>query len=73
MEGELISDLEEISRLKKKNKLRKEQLQIYTEKDNEISEEIVILKFELKEDKRRDEILINHIKEKENICDKIES
>jgi len=29
MEGELIISLEEISRLKKKSRLRKEQLQIY--------------------------------------------
>jgi hypothetical protein len=73
MEGELISALEEISRLKKKNRLRKEQLQIYKEKYNEISEEIVILKIQLEEDKRREEILMNQIKEKENICDKLEA
>jgi hypothetical protein len=53
MEGELISALEEISRLKKKNRLRKEQLQIYKEKDNEISEDIVILKIHLEEAKRK--------------------
>jgi hypothetical protein len=33
MEGELISFLEEISRLKKKNRLRKEQLEVYKDKD----------------------------------------
>jgi hypothetical protein len=72
MEGELISALEEISRLKKNNRLRKEQLQIYKEKDNEIREDIVILKIQLEEAKRKEEILMNQIKEKENICDKLE-
>jgi uncharacterized membrane protein YcjF (UPF0283 family) len=53
MEGELISALQKIYRLKKKNKLRKEQLQVCEEKDNKVSEEIVILKIHLDEAKRR--------------------
>jgi hypothetical protein len=73
MEGELIVALEKISRLEIKNRLRKEQLQVCKEKDNEVSEEIVILKIQLQEAKRREEILINQIKEKENICDKLEA
>jgi len=44
MEEEFISALEEISRFKKKNILRKEQLQAYKEKDNKFSEEKVIFK-----------------------------
>ena len=73
IEGELIRALKEISRLKKKNRLRKQQLQFYKEKDNEISEDIFILKIQLKEAKRKEEILMNQIKEKENICDKLEA
>jgi chromosome segregation ATPase len=71
LEGEIISSLEEISRLKKKNRLRKEQLLFYKEKLKEISEDIVILKIHLEEAKRREEIFMNQIKGKENIYDKL--
>ena len=62
MEGELIGALEEISRLKKKNKLRKEKLQFYKEKDKDISKDIVILKNHLEEAKQREDIFIHQIK-----------
>ena len=73
MEEELISTLEEISRLKKKNRLRKEQLQIFKENYNDITEEMVSLKVHLEEDKIREEILMNQIKEKYKIHYKIEA
>jgi hypothetical protein len=59
MEGELTSALEEISWIEKKNRIRKEKFHNYKENDNEISEEIVILKFHLEEAKRREEIFMN--------------
>jgi hypothetical protein len=54
MEGELISSPEKISRLEKKNGIRKTSLQVYKEKDNEVSEEIVILNIQLEDAKRKE-------------------
>ena len=57
MEGELISALEEIDRLRIKNR-KQRQLLIQLEKDSqELGEDLVLLKVELEEAKKIEEIL----------------
>jgi hypothetical protein len=57
MEGELISSLEEIDRLRIKNR-KQRQLLIQFEKDSqELGEDLFLLKVELEEAKRIKEIL----------------
>jgi hypothetical protein len=66
MEGELISALEEIDRLRIKNR-KQRQLLIQFEKDSqEPSEDLVLLKVELEEAKKIEEILETTAIRKEN-------
>jgi hypothetical protein len=72
MEGELISALEEIDRLRIKSR-RQRQLFIQFEKDSkEPDEELVLLKVELEEAKKIEEILKQKLSEKNARCEALE-
>jgi hypothetical protein len=72
MEGELISALEEIDRLRIKNR-KQRQLLIQFEKDSqEPSEDLVLLKVELEEAKKIEEILKQQLSEKKTRCESLE-
>jgi hypothetical protein len=72
MEGELISALEEIDRLRIKNR-KQRQLLIQFEKDNkEPKEYLVLLKVELEEAKKIEEILKQQLLEKKARCESLE-
>jgi hypothetical protein len=72
MEGELISALEEIDRLRIKNR-KQRQLLIQFEKDRkEPDEDLVLLKVELEEAKKIEEILKQQLSEKKTRCESLE-
>jgi hypothetical protein len=72
MEGELISALEEIDRLRIKNR-KQRQLLIQFEKDSkEPDEDLVLLKVELEEAKKIEEILKQQLSEKKARCESLE-
>jgi hypothetical protein len=72
MEGELISALEEIDRLRIKNR-KKRQLLIQFEKDSkEPDQDLVLLKVELEEAKKIEEILKQQLLEKKARCESLE-
>jgi hypothetical protein len=72
MEGELISALEEIDRLRIKNR-KKIQLLIQFKKDSqEPGEDLVLLKVELEEAKKIEEILKQQLSEKKTRCESLE-
>jgi hypothetical protein len=72
MEGELISALEEIDRLRIKNRKQK-QLLIQFEKDNkQLDEEFSLLKVELEEAKKIEDILKQQLSEKKARCEALE-
>jgi hypothetical protein len=72
MEGELISALEEIHRLRIK-KRKQRQLLIQFEKDSkEPGEDLVLLKVELEEAKKIEEILKQQLLEKKARCESLE-
>jgi hypothetical protein len=72
MEGELISALEEIDRLRIKNR-KQRQLLIQFEKDSqEPGEDLVLLKVELEEAKKIEEILKQQLSEKKTRCESLE-
>jgi hypothetical protein len=72
MEGELISALEEIDRLRIKNR-KQRQLSIQFEKDNkEPDEDLVLLKVELEEANKIEEILKQQLSEKKERCEALE-
>jgi hypothetical protein len=72
MEGELISALEEIDRLRIKNR-KQRQLLIQLEKDSqEPGEDLVLLKVELEEAKKIEEILKQQLSEKKTRCESLE-
>jgi hypothetical protein len=72
MEGELISELEEIDRLRIKNR-KKRQLLIEFEKDNkELDEDLVLLKVELEEAEKIEDILKRQLSEKKARCEALE-
>jgi hypothetical protein len=72
MEGELISGLEEIDRLRIK-KRKQRQLLIQFEKDNkELDEDLVLLKIELEEAKKIEDILKRQLSEKKEKCEALE-
>ena len=72
MEGELISALEEIDRLRIKNR-KQRQLLIQLEKDSqELGEDLVLLKVELEEAKKIEEILKQQPSEKKTRCESLE-
>ena len=69
LKGELISALEEIARLKSKKK-KKKKLLIQFEKDNkEPNEDFALLKVELEEAKKIEDIVKQHISEKKARCE----
>jgi hypothetical protein len=72
MEGELISALEEIDRLRIKNR-KQRQLLIQFEKDSkEPDEDLVLLKVELEEAKKIEEIPKQQLSEKKARCEALE-
>jgi hypothetical protein len=72
MEGELISALEEIVRLRIKNR-KQRKLLIQFEKDNKDPEEdLVLVKVELEEAKKIEEILKQQLSEKKARCEALE-
>jgi hypothetical protein len=72
MEGELISALEEINRLRIKNR-KQGKLLIQFEKDSkEPNEDLVLLKVELEEVKKIEEILKQQLSEKKARCESLE-
>jgi hypothetical protein len=72
MEGELISALEEIDRLRIKNRKQK-QLLIQFEKDSkQPDEDFALLKVELEEAKKIEDILKRQLSEKKAICEALE-
>jgi hypothetical protein len=72
MEGELISALEEIDRLRIKNKKQK-QLLIQFKKDNkQPDEDFSLLKVELEEAKKIEDILKQQLSEKKARCKALE-
>jgi hypothetical protein len=72
MEGELISVLEEIDRLRIKNR-KQRQLLIQLEKDSqEYGKDLVLLKVELEEAKKIEEILKQQLSEKKTRCESLE-
>jgi hypothetical protein len=72
MEGELISALEEIDRLRIKNR-KKRQLLIQFEKDSKkLDEELVLLKVELEEAKKIEDILKQQLSKNKERCEALE-
>jgi hypothetical protein len=72
LEGELISSLEEIASLRFKKK-KKKQLLIQFEKDiKKPNEDFALLKVELEEAKKIEDILKQHISEKKARCEALE-
>jgi hypothetical protein len=72
MEGELISALEEIDRLRIKNR-KQRQLLIQFKKDNkEPAKDYVLLKVELEEAKKIEDIMKQHLSEKKARCEALE-
>jgi hypothetical protein len=72
MEGELISALEEIDRLRIKN-IKQKQLLIQFEKDSkQHDEDFALLKVELEEAKKIEDIMKQQLSEKKAICEALE-
>jgi hypothetical protein len=72
MEGELISALEEIDKLRIKNKNQRQLLIQFKKDRKEPDEDLVLLKVELKEAKKIEEILKQQLSEKKEICESLE-
>jgi hypothetical protein len=76
LEAELVSALEEIDRLRKRNIKLKEKLQKHEKKDHDLEETekiIISLKIQLEEAKGIEEAVKSQLKEKEETCEKLES
>jgi hypothetical protein len=73
LEGELISAMEEIDRLKEKKRKQKQLLLRYEKTCNEPSEEIVLLKVKLEEAKNIEDILKQQFKEAKTKFEKLEA
>ena len=69
MEGELISALEEIDKLKLKKRKQKQSLMQYEKNGKEPSEDISLLKLELEEENKIKDILRQQLREGEKICE----
>jgi hypothetical protein len=68
--------LEEIDRIRGKNKKKKEQLQKYEKKDHDLDETekiVITLKTQLEEAKRIEEVVRSQLKEKKENCKKPEA
>ena len=72
MEGELISALEEIDRLRIKNRKQKQLLIQFKKDSKEPDEELVLLKVELEEAKKIEDILKRKLSEKKARCEALE-
>jgi hypothetical protein len=73
MEGELISDLEEIDRLRLKKRKQKQLLMQFKKNGREPSEDLVLLKVELEESKKIEDILKKQLAEKKVRCEALEA
>jgi hypothetical protein len=75
-EAEFFSAIEEIDRLEERNRKKKKELQKYKEKEydvEEIEKTIITLKVQIEEGKKIEEVLKSQLKERENICNSLES
>jgi hypothetical protein len=72
MEGELISALEEIDRLRIMNKKQKQLLIQFEKDDKKLDEDLVLLKVELEEAKKIEYILKRQLSEKKGRCEALE-
>ena len=72
MEGELISALEEIDRLKLKKRKQKQLLMQYEENGKKPSEDLALLKLELEEVKKIEDILKQQLTEEKMRCEALE-
>jgi hypothetical protein len=72
MEGELISALEEIDRLRIKNRKQRQLLKQFEKDSKEPDEDLVLLKVELEEAKKIEEILKQQLSEKKARCESLE-
>jgi hypothetical protein len=73
LEGELVSAMEEIDRLREKKRKQKQLLLRYEKTCNEPSEEISLLKVKLEEAKRIEDILTQQLKEAKTKGEKLEA
>jgi hypothetical protein len=72
MEGELISALEEINRLKIKNRKKKQLLIQFKKHSKQPDEDFALLKVELEEEKKIEDILKQQLSEKKARCEALE-
>jgi hypothetical protein len=72
MEGELISALEEIDRLRIKNRKQRQLLKQFEKDSKELGEDLVLLKVELEEAKKIEETLKQQLLEKKARCESLE-
>ena len=73
MEGELISSLEEINRLGLKKRKQKKLLMQFEKNGKKPNEDFSLLKVELEEAKKIEDILRQHLSEKKAICEALEA
>jgi hypothetical protein len=73
MEGELISALEEIDRLRLKKRKQKQLLMQFKKNGKEPSEDLVLLKVELEESKKIEDILKQQLAVKKVRCEALEA
>jgi hypothetical protein len=72
LEGELISALEEIDRLKTKNRKQKQLLTQFEKDSKKLDEDFALLKVELEEAKKIEDILKQQLSEKKVRCEALE-
>ena len=72
MEGELISALEEIDRLRLKKRKQKQLLMQYEKNVKEPSTDCILLKVELEEAKKISDVLKEQLSQKNMICEALE-
>jgi hypothetical protein len=73
LEGELVSAMEDIDRLREKKRKQKQLLLRYEKTCNEPSEEVTLLKVKLEEAKNIEDILKQLLKEDETKGEKLEA
>jgi chromosome segregation ATPase len=72
MEGELISALEEIDRLRIKNRKQKQLLTQFKKDSKKLDEDFALLKVELEEAKKTEDMLKQQLSEKKVRCEALE-
>ena len=72
MEGELISALEEIDTLRLKKRKQKQLLMQYEKNGKKPSEDLSLLKLELEEENKIEDILKQQLIEEKMICEALE-